>query len=200
MPIFWHDGRRFGFSGGSIKPSRGASLHHSNIADTRLSVPLTLYRRGSDGSAEKATDHPLYEVLHDIANPACTAFEAREILTASVMVSGNGYARIRWNQKGQVIGLEPLEPHNVSVERLESGRLRYKVTNWNRASAQVYSQEDILHVRWRLGRSGIVGQSPVECASRAFQLALAQQETAGYQSEKAFRPEGVSQRPVNTAD
>ena len=40
-----------------------------------------------------------------------------------------------------------------------------------------------------------MGQSPVECASRAFQLALAQQETAGYQSEKAFRPEGVLSVP-----
>ena len=109
----------FGLTGGgSVSQAEASSLPVAQAcitatSQTLASVPLTLYRRGSDGSAEKATDHPLYEVLHDIANPSCTAFEAREILTASVMVSGNGYAKIRWNQKGQVIGLEPLEPHNV---------------------------------------------------------------------------------------
>lgn len=39
------------------------------IAATFASLPLMVYRCRPDGGKEKATDHPLYPVLHDQPNP-----------------------------------------------------------------------------------------------------------------------------------
>ena len=39
------------------------------ISETTASLPLILFRRGEDGDRERAAGHPLYRVLHDMANP-----------------------------------------------------------------------------------------------------------------------------------
>ena len=58
------------------------------IAETTASLPLILFRRGDDGDRERASDHPLYRVLHDMANPEQTALEFREYMMACVMLRG----------------------------------------------------------------------------------------------------------------
>ena len=47
------------------------------IAETAASLPLILFARNGEDRT-RASDHPLYSVLHDIANPQQTAIEARE--------------------------------------------------------------------------------------------------------------------------
>jgi len=162
----------------------------SIISQALASVPLNLYRRTANGGREKATDHPLYSVLHDQANPAMTAFEAKEVLMVGVLVDGNAFARIERDNAGQVRELHPLAPRTVTVEALSSGRLRYRVSN-PRGGDRVYLQEEILHLRWRLGRDGVMGLSPLQLARETFNLALTQQDTAGTQAAKSFRPEGA---------
>src|SRR5690606_27983504 len=100
-----------------------------------------------------------------------TAFEARETLLASLLVTGNAYAALDWNPRGQVTGLHPLDPGRLAVERLESGRLRYRVTE-RHGGVRVYLQDEILHIRYRLARDGVMGLSPVQLARETFNLAL----------------------------
>jgi len=162
----------------------------SIISQNLASIPLNLHRRAENGGRERATDHPLYGVLHDMANPQMTAFEARELMTVSLLQTGNSYARIEWNGRGQVKELYPLDPGSVTVERLESGRLRYRVTD-PRGGVRVYLQEEILHLRYRLARDGVMGLSPIQLTRETFNTALTQQETAAKQAQKSFRPEGA---------
>lgn len=181
--------------GGSVDPSRasGIAVAHACIAivsQNLAAMPLNLYRRSTNGGRDRATDHPLYSVLHDMANPTMTAFEAREMLLASLMVAGNAFARLEWNGRGQVTALYPLDAGNVAVERLESGRLRYRVSSPN-GGVRIYLQEEMLHLRYRIGRDGVMGLSPVQIARETFNLALTQQETAGKTAGKSFRPEGA---------
>lgn len=191
-------GEFFGQRGGlgsHIDPTRASGLAtaHACIAivtGALASMPLHLFRRAGNGGRERATDHPLYGVLHDMANPQMTAFEARELLLASLLVAGNAYARLDWNGRGQVVGLYPLDPSAVTVERLESGRLRYRVSD-PRGGVRILLQDEILHLRYRLARDGVMGLSPVQLARETFNLALTQQETAGKQAGKSFRPEGA---------
>jgi HK97 family phage portal protein len=189
----------FGLSGaGGVAQGEAAGLAVaqacvSAISQTLSSVPLSLYRRLPSGGVSKAVDHPLYSVLHDAANDGLTAFELREFLIASILITGNGYAKVEWNAKGQVTALHPLQPHSVAVERLSSGRLRYLVSDWNRSSTRAYTQDEILHVRYRLGRSGFVGQSPIDASAGTFAMGLALQNSAGLLAEKGGRPEGVLQ-------
>lgn len=187
-------GMRSGLQGGvDAARASGLSTAHaciSIISQSLAAVPLNLYRRTANGGRDRAADHPLYAVLHDMANDTMTAFEAREMLTASLLVAGNAYAVLKWNGRGQVTALTPLDPGTVTVEVLESGRLRYRVAD-PRRGLTVYLQDDILHLRYRLDRNGVMGLSPLHLARETFNLALTQQDTAGRQAEKTFRPEGA---------
>ncbi|MBL1436829.1 MAG: phage portal protein [Rhodobacteraceae bacterium] len=189
---------------GYVDPDRasGLSVAHAcitTIATSLASVPLPLHVRKEDGGREKATSHPLYSVLHDMFNPQMTAFEGREFMTASLLSTGNAYARIEMNGRGQVVALYPLDPTAVTVERLANGRLRYSVNN--RSGAQtVLLQDDVLHLRWRLARDGVMGLSPIQLARETFNLALCQQDQTAKQARNAFRPEGalVFQQSINS--
>jgi HK97 family phage portal protein len=181
--------------GGYVDPGRasGIAVAHaciSIVSQNLAAMPLNLYRRSADGGRERAADHPLYGALHDMANPTMTAFEARETLLASLMVAGNAFARIEWNRAGQATALYPLDPGAVAVERLESGRLRYRVSS-SAGGVRVYLQEEMLHLRYRLAKDGVMGLSPVQIARETFNLSLTQQDTAQKQAAKSFLPEGA---------
>ena len=66
-------------------------------------------------------------------------------------------------------------PHDVTVELLPSGRLRYRVYNGTRTETLL--QDEVLHIRGA-SRDGIIGQSPIAIARGALSLALANSETA----------------------
>ena len=187
-------GQRSG-SGSFVDADRASGLATAQacisiVSQALASVPLNLYRRTENGGREKATDRPLFSTLHDMANETLTAFEAREWLIASLMLTGNAYAKIDWNGRGQAYKITPLDPGNVTLEKLESGRLRYRVSN-PRDGVQILIQEEMLHLRYRLGKDGIMGLSPIHLARETFNLALCQQDTAGKQATKSFRPEGA---------
>lgn len=177
-----------------VARASGLSVAHTCIAQNLAGVPLNLYRRTGGGGREKVADHPLHGVLHDAPADGLTAFEAREFLTASLLMRGNGFARIDWNGRGQATGLHPLDPGAVTVERLASGRLRYRVTD-PRGGVAMLTQDEMLRLRHRLGPDGATGLPPLQIARETFALALTQQEQAGRQASQSFRPEGVLSVP-----
>ncbi len=162
----------------------------SVISQNLAAMPLNVYLRSEKGGRDRASAHPLHACLHDRFNPQMTAFEGREFLIVSLLTAGNAFARIDTNARGQVIALHPLHPAMVTVERLENGRLRYRVSN-GKGQSKVLLQEEILHLRYRLGPDGIMGASPIQLARETFSLALTQQEQAARQAGKAFRTEGA---------
>lgn len=175
-----------------IEKASGHAVAHrciSVISENLASVGLSVYRRTDDGGREKATDHPLYAVLHDQASQTLTAFEAREWLISSALMYGNGFAKIERNGRSQVTGLSPLVAGSVTVEKLASGRLRYKHAKPD-GGTEVLLQDEVLHIRYRT-KDGVLGLSPIQIASAAFGLALAQQDQAGAAAENAFRPAGA---------
>ena len=143
------------------------------IAETTASLPLILFRRGEDGDRERAADHPLYRVLHDMANPEQTALEAREYMQACVLLRGNAFARIVRGYDGQVRELWPLNPDNVTVQRTSSG-LVYDYTK-DGVLTRLLAHE-VLHLRHRLGDDGVMGVSPIAAARGVVELAQAENE------------------------
>lgn len=185
----------FGYGGASVDPVR-ASGHAVAVAcvgcyATNLAaMPLWLYRREPNGGRTIASEHPLTEVLHDRPNPSTTAFEFREAMIAALLTHGNAFARIEWNGRGQAVALQILPNNSVAVERLESGRLRYRVSDV-RGGVVNLVQDEVLHLRYRLGRDGIMGVSPLYLARDAVALALAQSDQAQKQASNDFRPTGA---------
>ena len=140
------------------------------ISETVASLPLHLYKRNGD-DREKATGHPLFAVLHDMANPEQTALEFREYMQACVLIRGNGFARIvrRWD--GQVSELWPINPDTMQVRRTPSG-LVYEYTR-DGVLTRLLAHE-VLHLRHRLGDDGILGVSPITAARGVVELAQAE--------------------------
>lgn len=153
------------------------------------SVPLHLFRREDGGGRDRATDHPLYAVLHDMANGNQSAFELREMMVRALDLHGNFYAAIERNGRAQVTGLRPLAPGSVAPEALAGGRLRYRVSEPD-GGVRVYLQEELLHVRGP-SRDGLVGLSPIHVARGALGLALAQSDMATAFMANAMRPSGL---------
>jgi HK97 family phage portal protein len=162
-------------------------------SELTASVGLHLYRRSADGGRSRADDLPLYDVLHGMANENQSAFEAREFLIRSLDLHGNAYARIERNGRGQVTALYPLLPISVGVERLASGRLRYRVSD-ARGGTTVLLQDEMLHVRGP-SRDGVLGLSPVTLARGALSLALQQADTAAGLMTNSLRPSGILSYP-----
>ena len=55
------------------------------LSEAVASLPLHVYRN-TDTGTEKATDHPLYTILHDEPNPEMTSFVFRETLMTHLLL------------------------------------------------------------------------------------------------------------------
>lgn len=143
----------------------------SAISETIASLPLHLYRRGND--MQRATEHPLYNVLHTQANEYQTALEFRESMQAAVLLTGNAYARIERDGNGQVIALHPLG--NVTVQTTGSS-LRYEYTDRHGLLHRLLPHE-ILHLRNRASTANpYLGVSPIQASRETVDMAHAERE------------------------
>ena len=167
------------FRTGAVNPTSAQSVSTvfacvSAISETTASLPLILYRRKGEDDRERATDHPLYRVLHDMANPQMTALEAREYLQACVLLRGNAFARIARGWDGQVRELWPLSPDKVTVLRVGES-IAYDCITVGGKIERLLGHE-VLHLRHRLGDDGVMGISPIAAARGVVELAMAESE------------------------
>ena len=95
------------------------------LAEAVAGLPLHFYKHTEDGKV-KAVEHNLYKLLHDEPNPEMSSFVFRETLMTHLLLWGNAYAQIIRNGAGRVIGLYPLLPNKISVERNENGEIYYR--------------------------------------------------------------------------
>lgn len=168
-----------GIRSGAVNPTTAQGVSAvfacvSAIAETTASLPLILFRRKGGDDREVASDHPLYRVLHDMANPQMTALEAREYLQACVLLRGNGYARIVRGSDGQVRELWPMSPDKVTVLRVGDSIAYDYITVSGKV--QRLLDYEVLHLRHRLGDDGVMGISPIAAARGVVDLALAESE------------------------
>ncbi|KKK91830.1 hypothetical protein LCGC14_2709030, partial [marine sediment metagenome] len=97
----------------------------SLIAETIASMPCILYRRlDDDGAKERARDHRLYHTLRFRPNPWMTAMDLFGCGQMHAGSLGNAYQEIK--DDGHTIELHPIHPDLMTVEQLESGRLRFE--------------------------------------------------------------------------
>lgn len=170
------------------------------LAEAIASLPLHVYETQSDGSRQRAEEHPLYRLLHDEPNPEMTSFIFRETIMSHLLLWGNGFAQIIRNGKGEVIALYPLMPDRMRVDRDERGQLYYE---YQRSTDEALSQKagtvrlsprDVLHIPG-LGFDGLVGYSPIAMAKNAIGLAIATEEYGSKFFANGAQPSGVLEHP-----
>jgi HK97 family phage portal protein len=119
----------------------------SLIADTVAVLPKHIMERRPDGSRARATDHPLYDIVHQQPNRTQTSIEFFALMTACLVMRNNAYARILPGPRGFADQIVPIMPDKVRIERLEDGRIRYMIREGTSALETPYNDEDILHIR-----------------------------------------------------
>lgn len=170
------------------------------LSETIASLPLHVYRYTEGGKA-KDTEHVLYTLLHDEPNPDMTSFVFRETLMSHILIWGNAYSQILRDRSGQVIGLYPLLPDQMSVHRSEKGKLYYVYNryeednpNFQEKGSIVLSQEEVLHIPG-LGFDGLIGYSPIALAKNAVGMTLACEEYGASFFGNGANPGGVLEHP-----
>ena len=171
------------------------------LAEAIASLPLHVYRYKEGGGKELVHDHYLYYLLHDEPNPEMTSFVFRETLMSHLLIWGNAYAQIIRDGAGRVIGLYPLLPNKMSVERDEKGRIYYVYTrtsdenpNFKEYGEIILKPEEVLHIPG-LGYDGLIGYSPIAMAKNAIGISLACEEYGASFFSNGARPGGILEHP-----
>ena len=170
------------------------------LSEAVASLPLHLYRYTSEGSKEKAVDHPLYFLLHNEPNPEMTSFAYRETMMTHLLLYGNCYSQIIRNGKGEVVALYPLMPNRMRVDRDTKGQLYYEYqTGQDEARTMKgtivrLQPKDVLHIPG-LGFDGLVGYSPIAMAKNAVGMAIACEEYGAKFFANGATPGGILEHP-----
>ncbi|WP_047244136.1 phage portal protein [Chromobacterium subtsugae] len=168
-----------------------------NISEDLAKLPLHLYKRMPRGK-ERAIKHPLYAVLNSRPNSWQTPFEFVQLLTAMMVLRGNGYARVVRGFGSRVLELIPLHPDRVEVKQLDDLSLRYDYSRPDGRRVQL-EQGDVLHLRG-LTLDGVRGVSPIAYARESFGLALAAEEHGARMFGGRVTGPGVLKAPGKLSD
>ena len=161
------------------------------LAETIASLPLHTYRYTSSGK-EKAMEHPTYYLLHSEPNPEMTSFVFRETLMGHLLLWGNAYAQIIRDGRGRVVGLYPLLPNKMLVNRTDQGILYYEYEKDDRT--YFLRNNEVLHIPG-LGFDGLIGYSPIAMAKNAIGMAIATEEYGAKFFANGANPGGVLEHP-----
>ncbi|GEA17508.1 phage portal protein [Moorella sp. E306M] len=168
------------------------------LAETLASLPLFVYRRRSDGGSDKARDHPVYGLLHDLPNDEMTSLTWREAQMGHLALSGNCYSIITPNRRGQPVDLYPVGWHLVEpVRNQETGKIEYHIND--RGKIEVFPAERVFHIPG-LGYDGIRGYSPIRMAQEAIGLGLAATEFAARFYAQGMNIGGILEHPGQLSD
>lgn len=162
------------------------------IAETVASLPFSVFEQDKTGS-QKALDHPLYRILHDEPNPEMTSFVWREAMLTHLLLWGNSYSQILRAGRGSVIGLYPLLPDHMEVDRDDKGKLTYTYSTTSGEQVKL-RPEDVLHIPG-LGFDGIMGYSPIAVERNAVGLSIAAEEFGGKFFGNGATPSGILTHP-----
>jgi HK97 family phage portal protein len=165
------------------------------ISSTLATLPLPVYKR-IDSGKEKALEHPLYRLLHDRPNPEQSSFIWREQMLAHLLLYGNYYAEIERNGRGEPVGLWPLLPTQVRIQRVGDKKL-YLVrvlTTTGLTEEVTLSPENVLHIPG-FSLDGCLGLIPVSLATNAIGLASATESFGSSFFGNGASPSGVLSHP-----
>lgn len=216
---YYPGGYFYGGTSGGVQTKSGTQVSEFNamqlavvwccikiLSEDTASLPLPLYRRLPDGGRERATDQPLYRLLHDSPNPEMTAMSFRETYMSHLLAWGNAYAEKEMGRgvlgRNQVVALWPITPDRVTPKR-NKGEIRnlpkkaiyYHISMAGTDLPDVdLPREKVLHTPG-LSFNGLVGYSPIAAAREAIGLGISLEEFGERYFEKGIHPGIVISHP-----
>jgi HK97 family phage portal protein len=160
------------------------------LAESVAQLPCELYRRKKDGGREKATDHPLYDVIKYQPNRKDTAFEFYEQGQGALGTEGNDYSLIERDGAGYVKELFHINPKKVRVLKGADLLPYYDIQGID----GILPMRMVHHVR-AFSFDGYVGLSPLQTNKDVIGIALATEEHASAVFSRGTTMSGVIERP-----
>lgn len=117
-----------------------------------------------------------------------------------LLLWGNAYCQIIRDGRNNVLGLYPLLPENVEVDRDEQGQLYYIYHAYTdevpgKKNQDIYFRKDeILHIPG-LGFNGLVGFSPIAMMKNSLGTTLAVEKYGSSFFKNGAQPSGVLEHP-----
>jgi len=159
------------------------------ISESVGQLPIHVYRRGADGSKERAADHPAYALLHDAVNEWTPSSKFKEEITRDALLYPNGGFAYINIVDGKPFELTRLNPDDAPViVKFENSEPTYHVGN------RVIPRQNILHIP----SPSLNGCGLVHDAREAIGLAIALDRHAAKLMGNGARPSGLLSFPANT--
>lgn len=166
------------------------------IAESMAQMPCQVFQNLGDKGVRLATEHPVFDLLHDRPNPYMSAPDFREALQSCLLGWGNAYAVIEYDGAGDPVALWPRNPAKtfpmiVNVNTPQE-KLIYASTD-GRENGQVdfYDSAEMIHLK-ALNFDGLVGVNPVTFFMKsALGLAIAAEQFGSRFYANNARPGGI---------
>lgn len=164
------------------------------LAESVAQLPCELYRRDADGGRTRASDHPIYDLIHSAPNRKDTSFEYYEQAQGALGLEGNHYALIERNGAGYPTELIPINPKKVTVLKGADGLPYYHL----REVGETVPMSMMHHIKY-FSIDGFVGLSPLETNADALGLAMATEQHASAVFQRGATMSGIIERPKESA-
>ncbi|WP_256846921.1 phage portal protein [Paenibacillus sp. Pae108] len=163
------------------------------LAETIASLPLVVYKKRPNGGADKAPDHPVYDLLDVLPNDEMTTTTWREQQIGNLALSGNCYSIITTNRRGQPIDLYPIQWTNCRPFRDQSdGKIKYQVAD--RGKYEIFPADRVFHLVG-FGSDGLVGYSHIQMAAESIGVGIAAAEFSARFYGQGMNIGGVLEHP-----
>lgn len=163
-------------------------------------LPFNVYRYTDNTGKrrEKATDHPLYPLLHNLPNPEITSITFRECLQAHGCLRGNSYAEIVRDRLGRISALWPIPSSRMLDVQRKNGKLYYLIDIGKGKSAAL-DKSKVFHIQG-LSTNGVTGLGPIQLMKEAVGLTLATEKYGAKLFGNSARPSGALRLPGKLTD
>jgi HK97 family phage portal protein len=158
------------------------------ISNDIAKIPFAVYRK--DGQNRTAMpSHPANKLVGYEPNYLMTSFIFRKTIATSLLLRGNGLARIITNAVGDPVSTDFINWDNVKNIRIKNGELLYDVNGYK----EPLMASEVLHFK-NFSHNGIVGVGVITYAAQQLCMAL---EVQTY-SATNYENKGVRQGVVET--
>jgi HK97 family phage portal protein len=204
-PISLADGDFWGaWNGGGKALTVDAALQLSTvwacvrlISETISTLPLGFYEKLPDGSRRSASEHPLYELLHNQPNADMTAVQFWEAVIASMLLWGNAYIEKAKIGK-RVVALNFLLPQRMTKRRLSDGSMEYKYRDLD-GQLRLLGEDELINIP-AFSLDGVNGLTPMAYGAKVFSSATATEDASAKVFATGMRAAGVLKMGATVTD
>lgn len=168
------------------------------ISQSIASVACPLLRREGEMKRRPWTEHPVYNILNDMAMPYVNSLKWREAVIMQAINWGNSYSYIQREKYGRPISVLLLDPARMTLDVKPSGEPTYTYRQKSGKPLELnYTQ--VFHL-CGFGPDAYTGYSMIELFREAIRLGLSQQEFSNSFISKGVQSSGVAIHPETLTD